>query len=94
MKILVFPSILPYFSASFKSALGLAWKAGVAAEIIAMPKGTIGTEIGNAKQYLETADLFAWTLTVILLSFLIEFALTKLIDHLFTKKREVRHAEV
>lgn len=94
LKILVFPSLLPYFSASLKSALGLAWKAGVAAEIIAMPKGTIGTKIGNAKQYLETPDLFAWTLTVVLLSFLIEFALIKLLDRLFARKREVRRAGI
>ena len=94
LKLLVFPSILPYFSASVKSALGLAWKAGVAAEIIAMPKGTIGTQIGNAKLYLESADLFAWTLTVILLSFLIEFALTKLLGKLFAKRKEAHHAAV
>ena len=93
LKILILPSIMPYFSASLKSALGLAWKAGVAAEIIAMPKGTIGTQIGNAKLYLESTDLFAWTLTVILLSFVIEFALTKLLEQLFARK-EARHAEV
>ena len=72
----------------------MAWKAGVAAEIIAMPRGTIGTQIGNAKQYLETPDLFAWTLTVVLLSFLIEFALIKLIDRFTSGRREVRHAAV
>ena len=94
LKILILPSIMPYFSASLKSALGLAWKAGVAAEIIAMPKGTIGTQIGNAKLYLESTDLFAWTLTVILLSFVIEFALTKLLERLFAKRKEARHAEI
>ena len=94
LKLLVFPSVLPYFSASLKSALGLAWKAGVAAEIIATPKGTIGTEIGNAKLYLESTDLFAWTLTVILVSFAIEFALLKLLERLFDKGRGARHASV
>ena len=94
LKVLVFPSLLPYFSASLKSALGLAWKAGVAAEIIAMPKGTIGTQIGNAKLYLESADLFAWTLTVILFSFVIEFALTKLLEKLFARGKEAPHAAV
>ena len=94
LKLLVFPSVLPYFSSALKSALGLAWKAGVAAEIIAMPKGTIGTQIGNAKQYMGYTDLFAWTLTVILLSFAIEFALTKLLDRLFQKGRRISHASV
>lgn len=94
LKILILPSVLPYFSSALKSALGLAWKAGVAAEIIAMPKGTIGTQIGNAKLYLESTDLFAWTLTVILFSFAIEFALTKLLDRLFRTERRPSHASI
>ena len=94
LTLLVFPSVRPYFSSALKSALGLAWKAGVAAEIIAMPKGTIGTQIGNAKLYLESTDLFAWTMTVILLSFAIEFALSKLLDRLFRTERRPSHASI
>jgi NitT/TauT family transport system permease protein len=50
----------------------MAWKAGIAAEVIAPTEKAIGTEIYFAKAYFETADLFAWTLTVIILSILIE----------------------
>ena len=80
LQILIFPSVKPYFLSACKTAIGLAWKAGVAAEIIAMPKGTIGTMIGEAKLYIMTAEMFAWTLTVVLLSLAIEFG----VSYLFT----------
>ena len=74
MRVLYLPSVKPYFLSACKSALGLAWKAGIAAEIIAMPPDTIGTMIGEAKLYIMTSEMFAWTLTVVLLSLLIEYA--------------------
>ncbi len=69
---LYIPSIAPYFMASCRSALGMAWKAGIAAEILATPENSIGTELYYSKTYLETPTLFAWTLVVVLLSILIE----------------------
>ena len=80
--LLILPSVKPYFVSACRSSMGLAWKAGIAAEIIAMPLGTIGTMIGNAKQYIETVDMFAWTLTVILLSLAIEFLFAALLGRL------------
>ena len=73
LQILILPSLRPYFVSACRTSMGLAWKAGIAAEIIAMPRNSIGTMMGDAKQYIETVDLFAWTLTVILLSLIIEF---------------------
>ncbi len=72
---LYIPSVLPYFTAGFKTALGLAWKAGVAAEVLCFPRRAIGTELYHAKTYLETLDIFAWTVTIIVISVLIEKAL-------------------
>lgn len=66
------PSIMPYFMASCRTALGLAWKAGVAAEVIGVTKDSIGRQLYYSKIYLETADLFAWTAVVIILSLILE----------------------
>lgn len=66
------PCALPYFSAAATTTMGLSWKAGIAAEVICTPASTIGAGIQNAKIYLETPSLFAWTLTVIVLSMLLE----------------------
>ena len=66
------PSVLPYFSAAATTTMGLSWKAGIAAEVICSPKNTIGAGISDAKVYLETPSLFAWTITVIILSVILE----------------------
>ena len=69
------PSVLPYFASGCRTALGLAWKAGVAAEVLCRPRLAIGTRLYRAKITLETPDVFAWTVVVIALSFLLEGAL-------------------
>lgn len=72
--------LLPYFRAASRLAIGLCWKSGVAAEVIGIPNGSIGEQLYNSKVYLETADLFAWTAVVILLSFLCEKLFMLLVD--------------
>ena len=37
-----------------------------------MPRGSIGDRLYAAKVYLETGDLLAWTLTIVLLSLAFE----------------------
>lgn len=64
--------LLPYFRSASRLAIGLSWKSGAAAEIIGIPSGSIGEKLYEAKIYLETADMFAWTITVVLLSWLSE----------------------
>lgn len=72
--------IMPYFRSAVKLSIGLCWKSGVAAEVIGIPKGSIGEKLYNSKVYLETADLFAWTLVIILLSILTEKLFLLLVD--------------
>lgn len=88
MRLLVLPSVKPYFVSACRSSLGLAWKAGIAAEIITMPRNHIGTMIGEGKLYLLTTDMFAWTVTVILLSLVIELLFTSLLKKLDRKPTE------
>ncbi len=80
VRVLLLPSVKPYFISACRTSMGLAWKAGIAAEIIAMPRNTIGTMIGEAKLYILTPEMFAWTITVILLSLLIEFCFSRLFE--------------
>lgn len=79
------PSILPYFMAGCTTGLGLAWKAGVAAEVLAMPRDSIGLQLYNAKVYLEIPDLFAWTLVIIVLSMLLEKLLVSIMHRLSSR---------
>lgn len=78
-RLVILPSVRPYFLSAVTTSMGLAWKSGVAAEALVWPKLAIGTQIYNTKFYLETADLFAWTLVVILLSLLLERLIAALI---------------
>ncbi len=67
------PSLLPYFLAAARSAIALAWKAGVAAEVLCTPERSIGRAIYEGKLYLLTDELFAWTFIVVVISVLIEW---------------------
>ncbi|MGN1195162.1 MAG: ABC transporter permease [Acutalibacteraceae bacterium] len=84
LKTVYLPCILPYFAAGCTTALGMAWKSGVAAEVLAMPVKSIGYNLYRSKINIETADLFAWTAVVIILSVVLE----KLIVFLLKKIRE------
>lgn len=79
LRLIYFNSVLPFFAASSTTALGLAWKAGVAAEVIAMSNNSIGYNLYRSKINIETADLFAWTAVVILLSVVLEKAIRALL---------------
>ena len=74
------PEILPYFRTAAKISIGLCWKAGVAAEVIGIPSGSIGEKLYQAKIYLDTASLFAWTVVIILLSVLFEKLFMMILD--------------
>ena len=64
--------VLPFFQSACLVGLGLCWKSGIAAEVIGIPSGSIGERLYMAKIFLATPDLFAWTLTIILISVIFE----------------------
>jgi NitT/TauT family transport system permease protein len=80
LKAVYLPSVLPYLTAGMKTCLGLAWKAGVASEVLCFAAYSIGNKLYQSKVYLETADMFAWTVTVILISVIIEKLLMAAVD--------------
>ena len=66
------PALLPYIVNGCRTALGMSWKSGVAAEVIGIPEGSIGEQLYYSKLYLDTAGLFAWTFVIIIISALFE----------------------
>ena len=62
------PAVRPYLLSACGSALGMAWKAGVAAEVIGLPDGSLGEVIYEAKLYLNSVDLLAWTVVIVAVS--------------------------
>lgn len=72
LRYLYLSQVLPYFHAASALALGMCWKAGVAAEVIGIPHLSIGEHLYDAKVYLDTPALFAWTAVIVALSVLFE----------------------
>ena len=64
--------VLPYFRAAVTLALSLSWKAGIAAEVIGLPDFTVGEHLYDAKVYLDTPSLFAWTVAIVVVSVALE----------------------
>lgn len=72
IKSVYFHSALPYIKAGMVSALGISWKVTSAAEVLSLPKYSIGRFLYDSKVYLEIPNLFAWTIIIILLSIFFE----------------------
>ena len=82
------PSALPAFLTACEACVGMCFKATIAAEVIGVPRNAMGTQLYNAKVYLETDALLAWTVVIIALSMLTE----KLLGLAFERgKKRVHH---
>lgn len=62
------PQLKPFILSACSAALGMSWKAGVAAEVIGTPDGSIGKQLYYAKIYLDTDDLLCWTVIIVIVS--------------------------
>ena len=74
------PSVMPFFRTACLNSIGLGWKAGIAAEVLTVPKHSIGRMIADSKLYLMTEELFASTLVVIVLSLLLQKGMLRLLQ--------------
>lgn len=81
IRFIYLPATLPYFISAVRSSVGIAWKAGIAAEVLTAPLIAIGKQIAESRNNIEPTDLFTWTLVAIIISVVIE----KLIIIIFEK---------
>jgi len=83
IKYIRLPAVKPYIISSSNTAIGMAWKAGIAAEIIGIPKNSIGFEMYLSKVNIDSADLFAWTAVVVFVSVMFEKLFVALLKFAF-----------
>jgi len=83
------PQIRPFLLSACGVAIGLSWKAGIAAEVIGIPSGSIGERLYEAKIYFSSADLFAWTAVVVLLSIGFEKMFVALMKRSFDQMEKI-----
>lgn len=76
------PALIPYLASSLNTAVGMGIKSGVAAEVIGVPDFSIGGQLYMSKIYLDTAGLFAWTFTIIVVTWIFEKVFFALIGRL------------
>ena len=72
MRYIHIPAAVPYFLSGSSVALGLAWKAGVAAEVIAITRYSLGERLYDAKLFLDMSSVFAYAVVIIAVSWLSE----------------------
>lgn len=82
LRYLYLPSVFKFVIPAIVTSTGLAWKSGIAAEIISYTKNSIGKEIKDAKEIFEGAHMLAWTLTVVVFSLIIEYGVKLLLRRL------------
>jgi len=79
------PAVRPYLTAACSVSLGMAWKSGVAAEVIGVINGSVGEKLYESKIYLMTADLLTWTVVIVLVSILFEKLFLMLLKMVFNR---------
>lgn len=80
VKLIYYHQALPYFKRGLSTASGLMFKAGIAGEVIGLPKNSIGESLYLAKLYLSTDQVFAYTAVIILLSLIFQKFLEFLLE--------------
>ena len=66
------PHSVPFFLSGCSVSLGLAWKSGIAAEVIGITRHSLGEHLYDAKLYLDTPQVFAVTIVIVFLSWTCE----------------------
>ena len=85
IRYLYLPAIAPHFRSAVSLGLGLCWKAGIAAEVIGLPDGSMGERLYMAKVYFMTPELFAWTVVIVAVSAIFEKLFLRMTDRLLRK---------
>ena len=76
------PSIKPYLFSSIMVCVGFSWKSVVTAEVLSSPHYSMGYNLYQTKLYLDTPQLFAWTIVIVCFSLLLE----ALVHHAFSRR--------
>ena len=82
------PTILPYFFSGARLAFGFGWRVSLVAETIGSSSG-VGYRLRQAADLIRTDQVFAWTLTMVIMMATIEIGLLKpLENYLFRWKKD------
>lgn len=80
IKFIILPKLRLFFLNGALSSFGMTWKVVAAAEVLSVPKKALGTLLQESQVHLETANLYAVSFMIVVLSFISELLLKKLVD--------------
>lgn len=69
---ILLPSVVPYFLAGSRITLGVAWQVTLFAEYL-MGSNGVGFQVSTAIKLLDTASVFMWGLSIVVLTLLLEY---------------------
>ena len=82
------PTIMPYFFSGARLAFGFGWRVSLVAETLGASSGT-GYRLRQAADLVQTDQVFAWTITMIVMMAALEMGVLKpLENHIFRWRRE------
>jgi NitT/TauT family transport system permease protein len=82
------PTIMPYFFSGARLAFGFGWRVSLVAETLGASSG-IGYRLRQAADLVQTDQVFAWTITMIVMMAALEMGVLKpLENHMFRWRRE------
>lgn len=79
IRYLFLPALKPHLRSAISLACGMSFRAGIAAEVIGQPLRSVGNGLYRSKIHLMTAEMFAWTLVAVVLAYLLELAVSRLL---------------
>ncbi len=75
------PTLRPFLISAAGACAGLAIKAGIAAEVLICPEVSVGKYMYLSKQNMEYVELFAWTVAIVIFSFLVDLAFKQILSY-------------
>lgn len=86
IKDIYMPAVSGYILSAFKTALGITFRVAVMAEVLAHPGNGIGERMNSARINVETVDIFAWTIIIIVITIGFEKIVSFIFEKILTGK--------
>ena len=90
LRLVYIPEIRPSMNSALSLVCGISWKAVIAAEVLSIPKFSLGYPMLNAKYYLETPELVAYIVVIVAASMVFE----RIVKAVFVKDARMKVGSV
>jgi ABC-type nitrate/sulfonate/bicarbonate transport system permease component len=84
MRSVLLPSVVPYFLAASRITLGVAWQVTLFSEFLMGTRG-VGFQVSSAIKLLDTASVFQWGLSIVLLTVAFEYGVFRPVERFLTR---------